>query len=531
MESKSSSLIQIVFSSILLFSVMFVWFQIDGGLIEIGGDAFGRWGGIVDYVVSGTPFGVSHHDLRWGLNLPAIGFLLLSGSIHPILYHLVMPTFGAASAVFIFWTIRARSQTISSDIACVVLVLALMTIDFSERPFSQLLPSGAAVFYMCTAIYFLKRGLTPSNKFQSVWYLLASISILFAYVSKLTMVFFGAPITGFVLVNSLCRREFLNATAFAFPIFLGILVESIIIFLEHGFVLGRIGAVIFADGSHGAAVRSVSSGPGVEIGWGFNTLTDYLLLSPLKYFEAMGKYSFIIYGAIALIFISKFRNRSFRDKDSFKDCLAWAIIGFFLLQTYVIIGVAPYVFPEKYIHARYQYPLFVLCAIFLFYLFFQAGGKSHDDEIRRPTVLLLAIAILVLAGSLFLNTNNIFSKHNNFGIVVTFIHNKVLSDWINSGGNIGYQAEYDGENNGTGRLNSLDSSPSAEIIHNYVGAIYRLDYCRRNEVYVYASVDRIFGLCNLWRPGEMVLFYYATSYEWRRPEGVTFLGKYSELVN
>jgi hypothetical protein len=296
-------------------------------------------------------------------------------------------------------------------------------------------------------------------------------------------------------------------------------------------VLGRIGAVIFADGSHGNDVRSLPVGHGVEVGWGFNTLYDYLLLSPLKYFEAMGKYSVIIYGAIALIFITKFRNRSFLEKDKFKDCLAWTIIGFFLLQTYVIIGIAPYVFPEKYIHARYQYPLFVLCAIFLFYLFFQAGGKSHDDEIRRPTALLLAIAIPVLVGSLFLNTNNIFSKHNNFGIVVTFIHNKVLSEWINSGGNIGYQAEYDGENNGTGRLNSLDSSPYAEIIHNYVGSIYRLDYCRRNEVYVYASVDRIFGLCNLWRPGEMVLFYYATSYEWRRPEGVTFLGKYSELVN
>ena len=138
--------------------------------------------------------------------------------------------------------------------------------------------------------------------------------------------------------------------------------------------------------------------------------------------------------------------------------------------------------------------------------------------------------MFVLIGSLFFNTNNIFSKHNNFGILVTLIHNEVLTDWISSGGNIGYHGRVDSAIGEMARLKSLDNSPNSKIIHNYVGSIYQLDYCRRDEAYVYASVDRIFGLCNRWKPGELVLFYYATSYEWRRPEGLQFLGKYSSLV-
>ena len=515
--------------SVILFLVTFTWFLIDGGMIETGGDAMGRWENIIAYVVNEESLGFGHHGLRWGINLPIVFLLKFAPFFHPVFYHLVMPLFGAGTAVLIYLTVQHRSQNISSDVGCAALVLALITIDFSERPFSQLLPSGAAIFYMCAAIFFLRLALTPSKKIYPVWYLLASLSILLAYGAKLTMVFFGIPISLFVVLRCFLHREFTNLGAFIFPLVLGLFVETLFVALGSGHLYGRIFAVMGTAGSHGDAVRSILAGASVD-GWGFNNFSDYLLLSPLKYYEAIGKYSFVIYISVLYIIATKIRCWSVVGKHRFKNCLAWTIIGFFVLQTYVIVGVAPYVFPEKYIHARYQYPLFVLCSIFLFFSIVEVVQKYSSNGNRQSSKLLFSISMFVLIGSLFFNTNNIFSKHNNFGILVTLIHNEVLTDWISSGGNIGYHGRVDSAIGEMARLKSLDNSPNSKIIHNYVGSIYQLDYCRRDEAYVYASVDRIFGLCNRWKPGELVLFYYATSYEWRRPEGLQFLGKYSSLV-
>ena len=516
--------------SVNLFFVTFIWFLIDGGMIETGGDAYGRWEDVIAYLANEKLFGLDHHGLRWGINFPIVFLLEASPFFHPVLYHLVMPLFGAAAAVLIYLTSRDRSQHFFSDIGCAVLVLALMTIDFSERPFSQLLPSGAAVFYMCAALYFLKGALTSFGTAQSVWYLFASLSILLAYGTKLTMVFFGIPVSVFVMIHCFIHREFINLSAFIFPLVLGLFIETLLIALGSDHFYGRIFAVMASAQSHGDAVRSISSGVNVA-GWGFDNLSDYLLLSPLKYYEAIGKYSLVIYASIIFIVISKFRCGLVTHQNKFKNCLEWTILGFFFLQVYMIIGVSPYVFPEKFIHSRYQYPLFVLCAIFLVYSIFQAIQKYNDYKFPRHPALLVLIPVLLLSISLIFNSNNIFSKNNNFGIFVTFIHNKVLSEWIGAGGNIGYRADFDQQVGGVIDVESLDRSPQAKIVRKYVRAVYQLDYCGLNETYIYASVDFIFGLCNLWRPGEMVLFYYATSYEWRRPEGVTFLGKYSELVN
>ena len=153
-ESSQRALTGIV--SVNLFFVTFIWFLIDGGMIETGGDAYGRWEDVIAYSASEKSFGLDHHGLRWGINFPIVFLLEASPFFHPVLYHLVMPLLGAAAAVLIYLIGRDRSQHFFSDIGCAVLVLALMTIDFSERPFSQLLPSGAAVFYMCAALYFLK---------------------------------------------------------------------------------------------------------------------------------------------------------------------------------------------------------------------------------------------------------------------------------------------------------------------------------------------------------------------------------------
>jgi hypothetical protein len=515
--------------SVSLFFVTFIWFLIDGGMIEVGGDAISRWEDVIAYVANEKSFGIGHHGLRWSINFPIVFLLEVSPFFHPVLYHLAMPSFGAGVAVLIYFTVRDRSQNFFSDIGCAALVLALMTIDFSERPFSQLLPSGAAVFYMCAALYFLKGALTSSGKTQPVWYLLASLSIFLAYGAKLTMVFFGIPVSVFVVLHCFIRREFFNLSAFIFPLVLGLFIETLLIALGSGHLYGRIFAVMASAHSHGDAVRSISSGSNVA-GWGFNNLSDYLLLSPLKYYETIGKYSLVIYASIILIVISKVRCGLLIHQNKFKNCLEWTILGFFFLQVYMIIGVSPYVFPEKFIHSRYQYPLFVLCAIFLVYSTFQAIQKYNDYKITRHPALTLLIPILALSASLIFNSNNIFSKHNNFGIFVTFIHNKVLSEWTGSGGNIGYRADFDQQVGSVIDVKSLDRSPHAKKVRKYVRAVYQLDYCGLNETYIYASVDFIFGLCDPWIPGELVLFYYVTNYEWMRPEGVDFVGIYSDLV-
>jgi hypothetical protein len=525
---EAPSVISVSVVGTLLFITTFCWYLLDGGLIEIGGDAIGRWKDLTNLLKHGSLPNWDHHALRWGLNLPVLLFLKISGSSHPALYHLVMPAFGGATAVAIYLTIRRGEYLLSKELGYFSLVLALMVIYPSERPFSQLLPIGAAAFYMMASLLSIKYGLSKSSRRPSLWLFAAGVFCLFAYGTKLTMIWFGLPLGLFVLICFLHDRQYLKIAAFFSPLIFGLIVETVMVSLGTGSSLGRALYVISPESSHPITTFTPTANPG---GWGFETFSEYLFQSPLKYLEALGIYSSAIYGALLYIVYCLILGRARPPQGQFEKCLSWTIIGFFLLQSYVVVNFSPYIFPEKYIHARYQYPLLVLCVVFWFYNF---SGFFERHTGRQPSFWQASFPIattMVLGLSFLFFSNSILSRHNNLGVIVTVLHNKILTEWIDLGGNVGYRGEIIGSSGQVEVKNSVHRSSNNGIVPGYIKSIYRRDYCKLSETFLYQDDESVFGLCDKWKPNETVLVYYVTSFEYAQPEGLIYLGKYSEMSN
>lgn len=532
-HNNNPSALPIVVSGILLFVFSVFWYLLDGGLIETGGDAIDRWEDLTKLAIGGAALDFDHHALRWGLNLPVLVILKVGGSSHPAIYHLIMSAFGGATSVAIYLIIRRGLPQLSRELAFCSLTLSLMIISLSERSFSQLLPMGVATFYMCMTLVFIKAALNPTAKYPVTWHFLAGLWVLFAYGTKLTMIWFGLPLSLFVIGQCLRDRDLLKAVVFFGPLVLGLLVEAVIFNQGTGSLLGRAFYFVSEESRHGFNLQNlqIPSAGAITAGWGFNTLSNYLLLSPAKYYEALGRYSVVIYGTVFYIIYSLIFVSPRTPEKRFEVCLSWTILLFFLLQTYFVVRFSPYIFPEQYVHARYQYPLLVLCAIFCFLKLVEMWEKdSVNSENSRPRLFPL-MAIVILVGSLFFLTNNVLNRHNNLGVLVTLIHNKVLVGWIEHGGNVGYSSSRQMESHSslTEFRQALDGSPNAKVIPSYVRSIHQLPYCDVSETYVYLDAERVYGLCSPWRPNESILFYYATSLEQIRPEQLSFVGKYSDL--
>jgi len=521
----------IAISSAILFTVSVVWYVIDGGLIELGGDAVGRWADLINWSIDGVPPELDHHALRWGLNAPILLLIAVSGSAHPAVYHLIMPIFGAISAVFIYLTIRYGTPRLTKEISFCFVVFAIMAMEFNERPFSQLLPIGAAVCYMCATLAFLKRAFNKETKQSGSWFLLAGLTCFCAYGAKLTMVWFGLPLSAFLLVTAIKNGQVFKVWPFFLPLLLGLLVETVLLYQGTGSILGRALHLFSAESRYGLNLQNfLNADPNANLhAWGFATFGEYVLESPLKYFEGLGYYSFVIYFTISLITFQLLRKPAKVTDDQFERCLWWTILGFFLLQTYAVVGVAPYIFPERYIHGRYQYPLLMLCLIFLSYKFVRLLGQESITNIRNGNAVLPICSVLLLLMSLLFFTNHIFSKHNNLGIAVTLMDNRVLTRWLDQEGNVGYLAPRERDGSPEGLRLAIEDSPNAWEIRSYVKSLYRRSYCSLKEAYIYVDTDYVYGLCAHWKPNEMIMFYYVTSLEFMRPTELKLQGKYADL--
>ena len=529
MTQKENGCGRLTAAVLVLSLVTFVWFLADGGLIEFGGDAFGRWEDLVNAAVAGKALNTDHHSLRWGLNLPILLVLKIVGVPHPALYHAFMPAFGAGTAVALYLSIRQSVWSKKGDIAFCCLTLTLMILPLSERPFSQLLPMGAATFYMCLTIYLLKRALDPDDRNTTWWFFFAGMSSFCAYGAKLTMLFFGAPLSIVLIFMLLRERKVLEAGAFFAPLIIGLIIETWQVYAGSGSLLGRALFVVSELSSHGKGLNYLGAlDVGTDIGgWGFGSLWSYLVLSPTKYFEALGFYSLVIYGSVFLALMDTVSRRLNHPAKKLNFCLAWTILGFFFLQSYVVVSIEPYIFPEKYIHERYQYALFMLSAIFLIrraceIKWLQAPGDALGGSYR---IFVVAIILLVLS-AMFLS-NNLRSRHNNYGVLVTIIHNALLSKWATHGGALGYMIDSPEETSLTAARSALRSGPQSGVISDYSRAIYRLDYCELKDSYVYADTNWVYAFCRPWGINETILIYRITSISWIRPETPRFLGKFS----
>jgi len=409
------------------------------------------------------------------------------------------------------------------------MVLSLMILPLGERPFSQLLPMGAATFYMCLTTYFLKGAFERESRGASGWLFLAGIAALLAYAAKLTMIFFGLPLSITLLVVLLRDRQIFRAVAFFSPLIVGFIIEVWMVHQGTGSLLGRALYVISELNSHGRGLNYLGTlDAAADLGgWGFGGFWEYFLLSPAKYFEALGLYSLVIYASVLLaLYELVYRRRNQQDRK-LDFCLAGTIVGFFLLQSYVVVSFEPYIFPEKYIHERYQYALFILCGIFLIRRVCENKWLRESGKGLGGSNRLFVIAVLVLVFSSLFLSNNIFSRHNNFGFVVTIVHERFLSKWEDDGGALGYLANAPGDGSLSGARSALLNTAHAAVIPRYVKAIYLFDYCELEDSYVYVDSDRVYGLCSPWKMNETVLIYQIYNVSLIRPNNLRFLGKFS----
>jgi hypothetical protein len=504
---------------IIVFLAVFFWFLVDGGLIETGGDAFGRFGEVSGAARGEGLSSLDHHLLRWGLNIPLFIFLFAIKADHPALYHVVPALFGAGTSLFVWLIYQKKEISINANINFALLTLSLMIIPGSERAFSQLLATGPSIFYMVAALFFLKKAFARYQEHYLVsFFLLAGICCLFAYGSRLAAIWFVIPIGVYLFLWSIKTKHFSAIISFALPIFIGVLGETVIVYLDTGFIGGRALYVIQATG-HAGYLGNSENHSMVAV----DTLFQYLL-SPSKYERGLGNFAFPIYFAV----IASFFRLLFRQSlDSFDRCFSIAVVGLFLLQSYTVVGVFPFIYPEPVTYSRLQFPILFLSLVYLGYLI----SLSRSVCIFLEKKYSFIISLSVLCGSFIFLANPIASRHNNYGIIVTVLHDKVLREWIDHGGNVGYQGSLNQIGEQLDTASSLADSLNHEVISGYVKAIYRRDYCRVSETLVYRQNNIIFGLCSAWKPNETVLIYYATSLEFVRPAGLEFLGSYNDLVN
>jgi len=515
----SNRLISVGLLGINVFLAVFLWFLVDGGLIETGGDAFGRFGEIGDAARGEGLPRLDHHLLRWGLNIPLFIFLFAIKADHPALYHVVPALFGAGTSLFV-WLIYQKSEfSINANINFALLTLSLMIIPGSERAFSQLLATGPSIFYMVAALFFLKKAFARHQEHCLVsLFLLAGICCLFAYGSRLAAIWFIIPIVGYLFLWSVKTKHFSAIIFFTLPIIIGLIAETVIVYLDTGFIGGRALYVTQVTG-HAGYLGNLENHSIVAV----DTLSQYLL-SPSKYERGLGNFAFPIYFAVIVSF---FRLLFRRSLDGFDRCISIAVVGLFLLQSYTVVGVFPFIYPEPVTYSRLQFPMLFLSLVYLGHLISLSRGVYKILEKKYGFI----ICLLILCGSFIFLANPIASKHNNYGIVVTVLHDKALREWIDHGGNLGYRGPLELVDKNFDVASSLSKSLNHKVISAYVKSVYRRDYCRASETFVYRQNDTIFGLCSAWKPNETVLIYYATSLEFVRPEGLEFLGMYNDLVN
>ncbi len=508
-----------------LFVITFFWYLAVGDFIDDDGDAIYRWGFLTQFLLTGEVPNLDHHTMRWALNLPILLYLKLVGSFHPVFYHFIMPTFAAATSVATYLIVRSGEYKKSKELGCCILVATAMFTNLSTVAFTQILPSGAAVFYISATLLFMKWGLSPVSKRSALWLFFGGVFSFLAYGSKLTSLWFLVPLGVFVLSSSWRDKDFYKIAAFAAPLVVGLAVETALVSKLSGFEFGR--ALYAVSHAHVDAYGAAA----VSLGGGFYTFLEYLQ-SPSKYRTILGpSWSLLIYGTQIFICFCVLVPRSRRLLDRFEICLMSTIIGFFLLQSYVVISVSPYIFPERML-ARYMFPLVFLCSVFWVYQLsklFNIEGKEIN-HVWRSSFSIVKTAILVL--SIFLLATNVFSKHYHFGMINTLAHNKVLTKWIDQGGNVGYVAQIKSvlsinpKNIRKTTRKTLRNIPS---LNKYVRYVYRREHCRLRETFVYRHDRKIFALCARWKPEETILFYSPDDLKFIRPQDLVFLGKYTEF--
>lgn len=526
--NRRSSRLHIVLLCAALFIFSVVWFLIDGSTIEAGGDAVGRWGKIRYFLDHGMYPKLNQHSLRWSINLLLILVLSVVNTPHPIMYHLIMAGIGGVVFATIFLLVRQKSASLLQDLSTLILVVSMLIMSIHERTFSQLLPSPFLVLYMLLGILALQRGYAAeqTRKRRRLYFTIAGFLCLLTYGAKLTSLWLIVPVSLYVIFRSIREKRYWDAFFFLAPLFAGFVVETVLIGYYTSFYYGRPFFVISSATSHGefiqGSIKGLQQPAKLAAGIGFENFSDYLL-SPRKYLDAYGGYAFVIYSAVACSVLQLFAGWK-RDRDNY---WAWIIIGFFLLQSYMVVSFSPYVFPEQYTMARYQYPLLLLCMVF--WLRQVISLLDHlERRFHQAASLIISVVVLVCCSAFF--TNNILISLRNYGVVKTVFHQETLKKWLGHQGKVGYRAPLLFDGKSVSLTKSMAQLKRSRIVNKYVRWVYHLEYCHYTHANYYMDQENIYGLCEKWGEQQSIMYYVPVGYTLSIPEDLISLGKYENVV-
>jgi hypothetical protein len=153
------------------------------GRIELGGDAFYKWGLIRQSILHGDlPINATHHGLRWAINFPVYLIQLFFGD-SAINYYIWPFASSAITAIFCFLLVEKLTNWRWGLLTS----FAFMTSWHVFRSGTQFLPLGAAAMYMVAALFFL---LLYVQQFKWKYILISGVLFFFSYGVKVTAIYY-----------------------------------------------------------------------------------------------------------------------------------------------------------------------------------------------------------------------------------------------------------------------------------------------------------------------------------------------------
>ncbi|MDR0932236.1 MAG: glycosyltransferase family 39 protein [Victivallales bacterium] len=363
-----------------------VWRAVTLNFMEKSGDAVWKWGFLRYYAMTDQwyPLYPDHHQGRWGINMPTLGFIELLGD-SPFVYYIYPLLMALGTGIMLFLIVRR----LCSQVAATMAFLLCMLFPLTVRESTQFLPMLPAAFYVLCATYLVMRHIA-SGRILPVFF--AGILIGIAYGCKFTSLYWGAAfLLFFSLFPSGKKTRFkiwkfhFGAEIFimALGIFLVIVVETLLLNRLFGTSLGRIEVIM---GSH------LKSRPNPQYLNFFQYLFSFL--RPLdfrgKYFETVPLIMLFVASLPLAIF-------QFRKGNKEQRFITLSFLTVYLLHCYMVYKIFPFLHPERP-HGRY----FLILAVFAIIILSVSWRAGCDELKRRFSKSLVVIAEALFAGMLLL---------------------------------------------------------------------------------------------------------------------------------
>lgn len=343
--------------------------------IEVGGDAITVWEFARNLAHGGElPSKFNHHTARFGLVLPSLAVQWIGGS-SPTNYFLGP----LLASVLLHLCVYLIGRKLSGPVAGTIAVVGLLTFEPMTRASSQILPEAFGPAYVSLSVFAALQFTDASTRWGArVWLLVSAVSLVFAYGSKMSYLYFapmvalivwwGRPVTTTCDPRASARGEnesfghYWGRRLQTFARNRGLLTPALLVLAMA--LMALIEWIFYASVTEGQAggrlsvVTGSHSAKGAASGYQVREIGDFFAL----YTRAPDEWTFALgIGALALLGVSAFA----RDRRA--KIFAGGTFIYFLLQTFVLRSFSP---PTPWMepHPRYLLalaaPISLLLGIF-----------------------------------------------------------------------------------------------------------------------------------------------------------------------